>query len=333
VETDSLTKRRLDGGELDALVRAAFGPAATLAAVEELHGGTYNAAYAVRLDDGADLVLKVAPPPGLRLLTHEVDLMRTEVELYRRAADAGVPVPTVVATVFDRTVVGSDAVFLSRVPGADLHATGATLGPDAVAAVRAQAAAAAARLHTVTGAAYGYPLRGSRTWQPTWRAAFGAMVEDILADARRLAYPLPVPADRIEAAVRRHADALDAVDRPALVHFDLWDGNLFCAGGRLTGVIDGERAFYGDPVAELASLCLFRPLDEAPELFAGYATAGLGSLEPSPAVRVRHTLYALYLDLVMLVEGPTRGYAGPRREALEEAVGGFVVERVDTLLG
>jgi hypothetical protein len=54
--------------------------------------GTYNAVYLVTLaGPDAEVVLKVAPDPGLRLLTYEVDLMRTEVEFYRRAGAAGVP--------------------------------------------------------------------------------------------------------------------------------------------------------------------------------------------------------------------------------------------------
>jgi aminoglycoside phosphotransferase (APT) family kinase protein len=270
----------------------------------------------------------VAPPPDLALLTHEVDLMRTEVEFYRRAAPAGVPVPRVEAELFGRDIVGSDAVFLSRVPGTDLYASREVVAPGVTTDVRRQAAEATARLHTVTGDAYGYPLRGSRTWQPTWRGAFGAMVDVLLDDARRTAFALPVPAETIADAMRRHADALDAVDRPALVHFDLWDGNIFHLDGRLTGFIDGERALFGDPVAELASLCLFRTLDDAPELFEGYL-----ALAPTPSVRARHALYALYLDLIMLVEGPTRGYGGPEREAFEERLRGQVAERVDALRG
>jgi hypothetical protein len=70
----------------------------------------------------------------------------------------------------------ADYAFLSLVPGDDLHTLQADLPAPEVAAVRMEVAALAARLHTVTGPAYGYPLRGSRSWQRTWRGAFGAMV-------------------------------------------------------------------------------------------------------------------------------------------------------------
>jgi hypothetical protein len=91
---DSRTKRRVTAAELAALTARAFGPGGRPAAARELTDGAYNAVYAVTVD-GRELILKVAPPPGLKLLTHEVDLLRTEVEFYHRAGPAGVPVPEV----------------------------------------------------------------------------------------------------------------------------------------------------------------------------------------------------------------------------------------------
>ena len=73
----SLTKRRITESELRSLVRHGFGERARVSRWHELTGGTFNAAYWIRLIDDTELVLKVAPPPELKLLTHEVDLMRS----------------------------------------------------------------------------------------------------------------------------------------------------------------------------------------------------------------------------------------------------------------
>ncbi|WP_460808598.1 phosphotransferase family protein [Micromonospora zhanjiangensis] len=205
-----------------------------------------------------------------------------------------------------------------------------------MAAVRAEIAAQVARLHTVTGPRYGYPLRDSRSWQSSWRGAFGAMVEDILADATRLGTDLPATPDRIGALLRRHADALDAVDRPALVHFDLWDGNVMVrldgvGGARVTGLIDGERALYGDPVAELVSLTLFRDLADEPAILAGYAAAAPTPIVPTPGVRRRLALYTCYLYLIMLVEGATRGWSGPPHDERNARVAALLDEQLSRL--
>ncbi len=310
---ESLTKHRLAEAELVALVHAAFGPHTTVDKWTELTDGSYNAAFAVSLNDGQNLVLKVAPPPGLALLTHEVDLMRTEVDVYRRAAQVGVALPRTVFAGFDRTVIGSDYAFLSKVEGVAFESVRDTMTAEEISRVRLQVASAATRLHQVTGNAYGYPLRGSRTWQPSWRASFGAMVDDILDDAVRLDSTLPMPPERINDLLRRHADLLDDVDRPALVHFDLWDGNVFVApdpdeGWRVTGLIDGERALYGDPVAELVSLSLFRELDDV-------TVAPFGELTERDLLRLR--LYTTYLYVIMAIEGATRGWHDEERERHE----------------
>jgi aminoglycoside phosphotransferase (APT) family kinase protein len=318
---DSLTKRRASADELAAMAHHAFGSRADGATFRELPDGSYNVAYVVTLAESGDggakagagtteLILKVAPDPRLRLLTHEVDLMRTEVDFYHRAGQVGVPVPDVVHADFTRTVLETDYVFLSRVPGEPLDKIKERLTEPELAALRAELAGITARLHAVTGPAYGYPLRGSRSWRGSWRAAFGAMVDDILADARRLDSDLPATPDRIGALMHRHDAVLDAVDRPALVHFDLWDGNVFVepapdGGWRVTGLIDGERAFFGDPVAELVSLALLRDIADAPEILAGYP------MELTGDARLRLTLYTAYLYLIMGVEGVTRGFDSP----------------------
>jgi aminoglycoside phosphotransferase (APT) family kinase protein len=269
---DSPTKVPVTDAELAAMVRRGFGAQARITGCVELTDGTYNAVYRIRLADGApgdasrggvalstaapgevELVLKVAPPVELDHLSHEVHLMRTEVDFYRRAAPAGVPVPGVAYADLGRDLIPRDYAFLDLLPGQALKDVKADLSTVDLATIHRELGAAVARLHTLTGDRFGYPLRASATWQPTWRAAFLAMVDDLLADAARLAVDLPLPVPEIRARLHRHGPLLDAVDRPALVHFDLWDGNVFvrptAAGWRLAGLIDGERALYGDPCA------------------------------------------------------------------------------------
>ena len=64
---------------------------------------------------------------------------------------------------------------------------------------------------------------------------------------------LPVPPSRVAAVVEDASGVLDAVRRPALVHFDLWDGNVLADAGALTGLVDGERYLYGDPLVDFVS--------------------------------------------------------------------------------
>jgi aminoglycoside phosphotransferase (APT) family kinase protein len=88
-------------------------------------------------------------------------------------------------------------------------------------------------------------------------------------------------------------------------------GNILLHEGRITGIVDGERAFWGDPLAEMVSLALFASIEDDPAFLDGY-----GGIDFTDSARRRLALYRTYLYLIMLVEGAPRGYSGPDREAL-----------------
>jgi aminoglycoside phosphotransferase (APT) family kinase protein len=104
---------------------------------------------------------------------------------------------------------------------------------------------------------------------------------------------------------------LDDVTTPSLVHFDLWPGNILLRDGQITGIVDGERAFWGDPLAEMVSLALFGDIADDAAFLAGY-----GGIEFDDSARRRIALYQSYLYLIMLIEGDPRGYSGPDRASL-----------------
>lgn len=58
---ESFTKVKLNDSELKSAVQAAFGEEAVLVSAIELTGGFFNTAYDLELEDGRQLILKVAP--------------------------------------------------------------------------------------------------------------------------------------------------------------------------------------------------------------------------------------------------------------------------------
>ncbi|HEY3480059.1 MAG TPA: aminoglycoside phosphotransferase family protein, partial [Streptomyces sp.] len=262
----------------EALAAAGVDPASVVAS-EDIGGGTYNTAVRLKVSDGRRLVLKIAPSaPGL---SYEHDLLVTEAEYYRRVSG---PLPSVVGA-------GPGFLLMTELPGVPWSET-----PGAGPRLRAELGGIVAGLHKTTGDGYGYPQDPLR---PTWPIAFTAMMDAVLADAVKYGVPLPRPAAEVAHLVRRHEPLLELVTTPVLVHFDLWRGNILLDGDRVSGIIDAERAFWGDPVAEFVSLTLFRDLD--PELVEGYRAAGGPAPFDAPARR-RLALYHVYLDLIMVAE-------------------------------
>ncbi|MDD6307484.1 MAG: phosphotransferase [Clostridiales bacterium] len=54
----------------------------------------------------------------------------------------------------------------------------------------------------------------------------------------------------------------DAVTQPVLVHWDMWEGNIFIKDGCITGIIDWERALWGEPLMDDSQYQWVKPLFE-----------------------------------------------------------------------
>jgi aminoglycoside phosphotransferase (APT) family kinase protein len=312
---ESLTKRHLDAATLNALIAEAFGPQTGITDCRELGEGFFNAAFRLLLTDGRDVVLKASPPPGAALLTYERDIMRAEVEFFGRAAATGVPQPELLYAGFERTVIDGDFIVLSALGGVTWDSVRADLDDSQATALRREAGGHLARLHRVLnqGGSFGYPA-ASELSAPAWPDAFAVMLSALVDDADRYGVGLPVSGGELRETVRRHADALAAVTDPALVHFDLWPGNILITppeGGtppRISGLIDGERMIWGDPLMEFVGVDVFGRADRDLDLLAGYLGAG-GLIADEDGSRRRLALYHLYMQLLLLIEVVPRGYS------------------------
>lgn len=286
-----------------------------------LAGGEFAAVWRVDLASGDSVVLKAGPPPGVGLLAYEAGMIASEAAYLRLVADKApeVPVARVLAQGAGGTAPGAVdgdwvlTTFLRGTPLPELTASGTNTDE-----IRRDVGAALAPVHRITGDRFGYD--GDRPHGPTWRAAVVAMIESLLADATAWGVSQDVlPAARVRAALDRHGAVLDDVRRPALVHFDLWDGNVLAhpddAGTwRLSGLVDGERHLFGDPLVDLVSPFLFRRADDEPDhpLLDGYARATGLPLVLDASARTRLALYRMWLYVLMVAELPSRGRTGPQ---------------------
>jgi aminoglycoside phosphotransferase (APT) family kinase protein len=282
--------------------------------------------WLAQLEDGRRVVVKVGPPPDVRLLRYERDLIAAEARCFQLIAEHApqVPVPRVLHQ-------GSDWLVTTALAGETLHSLKQRDPSFDDHLVQVQVGAAMAALHGITGPAFGYD--GGRASGASWPDVFVDIVYDLLADARDWDVELPVEVEAVENALDRNADVLADVDRPALVYFDGWDGNLLVQSGpdgrpHLSGLVDGERFLYGDPLMDFVTPALFGRIEREPEhpFLQGYGRAPVAFDVRS---RRRLALYRMHLYLLMFVEMPSRGmseHTHPQRyerlcEELDQWVG------------
>lgn len=291
------TKLKLDEAALGLLVRETFG--ADPVETEELSDGWANTAYRIRLQDGRQVVLKLAPLPEVKQMRYEVKLMQTEVEMLKRL-EGVLSVPHVYVYDNSRRLVPSDYFVMEYLDGTPYNKLKPSLSQEERDAIEQELGRYNRILNEIRGNRFG-PYVAPAAEGAGWFEVFSGMMRDVLEDGKEMDVDMPASGVEILALVERCRHALEEVKEPRLVHWDLWDGNVFVREGRITGLIDFERALWGDPLLE----AYFRSGTLSEAFRRGY-----GLEAPfTPAEEIRRQLYDLYLNLIMHVERPYRQFA------------------------
>ena len=252
-----------------ARIEAATGRA--IASVSPLAGGCIAEVLKVTLQGAAPVVVKIAAPGGT--LDVEAYMLRY------LGTHSDLPVPRVIAAT-------PDLLVMTFIPGSG------TLN----AAAQTHAAELIAALHGITDRRFGHerdtligPLHQPNKPADRW--------VDFFRDQRlfylgRLAHGAGGLSDdtfrRLETLCSDLETWLQEPDAPALLHGDLWGGNVLVADGRIAGFVD-PAIYFGHPEIELAFSTLFSTFTEP--FFDRYRD--LRPISPE-FFEVRRDLYNLY---------------------------------------
>ena len=286
---------------------------------EPLTTGTYNALWRLTLRDGRRWIWKRPPAPTEKAtLRYEHNLLHGETTYYHAVHTLpDVPVPHLLHVHHQGDPPAVAGLLMTERPGTPWHTVDPSLTAAERTRLRHHLGCLVARVHTLTGPHFGYPAHPFGPPADTWTGTFTTMVDAVLDDAARYRVELPWPVDRLRHLLADAQDVLDEVTRPAPVHFDLWPGNLLLDGPpgarHLSGLIDAERMFWGDPAADFVSLALFDDIEHDEAFLTGYAEQD-GPVTLTDATRLRLHLYRCYLYLIMLVEVVPRRYS-PQQQA------------------
>jgi len=307
---ESITKNRQTPQTLRAMIAKAFGPDEVPGGedfAEELGHGWFNVAYRIRLQGGREVVLKIAPPPGVEVMTYEQGAMNIELAslaLIREHTD--VPVPDVLFADTGLELCDAPYFFMPYIDADNIGIIEGALSPEEMTGYWEQLGAHNAELNAIKGTGFG-PLLDPR--HPTWRAAFTQMIEDILANGECRGVDLGFDYDTVRAVLAEHEASLDEVTEPRFVEWDLWPGNVMVSGGRIVCIIDHERAFWGDPLMEAGFCGAELPaVSDAAAFARGWGRGPLTETE-----RVRRRLYGLHLLLIMVIETNYRGHTDTKQ--------------------
>ncbi|MDO7907459.1 aminoglycoside phosphotransferase family protein [Paenibacillus sp. JX-17] len=294
---ESANKTRLSPEQINEIVHTALNHSVRSAV--ELADGWANNAYSIELDTGERVVLKIAPPADVRLMRYEQHIMKAEVAALERAGELkGMPVPKVLIHDDTFSLAPAEYFMMEYVEGTPYNKAKPHLSKSEQDVIEEQIGQLNRLLNAVEGTRFGTFLESGQQ-KDTWREAFTLMIENVLQDGRDAGVELPVDDEVIEQEIQRRLPYLDEVQVPQLVHWDLWDGNIFVQNGQVTGLIDFERTIWGDPLIEY----YFGKFAGSDAFLKGYGRPVLTKSEQQ-----RRALYNLYLDLILVIESTYRGY-------------------------
>lgn len=292
---------QLSPAQIDILCRRAFGPEVCVIESTPLGGGTFNLVYHLELSHGSSVVLRIAPPSTSIPYWDDVALMRREYAIQPHLASLGSLIPPVLFVDFTRQLIDRDYMLQSYCAGERWEDVIDELDEADNLSLWRQFGAILRRLHDTTGEGFGWPAPGQ--WYATWVEAITVRFLQIIAYLEQ-GNQNTNSLHQVFAYLQAQPQRLAEVQRPCLLHGDLWCFNLLIdrqfTPPQIVGVIDADRAWWGDPLADMTNFLLAIRTEE-PEWQAPIAAfcGSYGPLAPDEAAKRRLTLYkAMHLGAV-----------------------------------
>lgn len=293
----SITKNHQSPETLYALAAAAF-PDKRVHTITELTEGMFNAAYHIDFMDDSASILKISAASEEGLLSNEINLMQAEVNAMELLRGHGVPfVPAVQYSDFSRTRCSGTFFFMEVMPGRSLSSCKHELSEETISTVMREVGQFQRLTTDFHRTRFG--LAGDKRQFDSLYDLVHYMFSNVLGDAARGGVDLGFKRCVLRTRLGRDRACFDEVKIPSLVHLDMWDGNIFVHEGHLSGVIDWERALWGDPFMDDR----FRTQSQHPAFLKSY-----GKTSFTPAEKRRLLWYDVFLYVTMLTECHYRQY-------------------------
>ncbi len=242
----------MDETQAEKLVKAHLGSGPWR--LRSFSGGKFAQTFSAEADDGR-YVLRVGPPDSVLQLFYEYRMMRQEPAIHERLlAETSAPVPPILTYDFSRKLIERDYLIMPMLEGLTLRE--ARLSGGTLARALRQWGMYVAQVHNITDAENRFGYLGGHNCmapQPTWPEAFAVMYRKELDDIVACGVYDDKTADAAMKLLEENLGVFEHCDTSHLMHGDLWVTNLLVSlQGEVTGVIDFDRACWGDVEWDLA---------------------------------------------------------------------------------
>lgn len=294
----AITKNHQMTENIRRMAKAAF-PCKTMESSIELTEGMCNAAYLVRFTDGSSSVLKIAAWKEQGRMSNEVNLMQAEVTAMKLVQKSGrVKVAEVQYYDTSKTLCSGDYFFMETLEGQSFISAAENYTEEEKQVIYYEIGQAERQITSIPGEAFGLLGDENHRYDTLFPFLY-RLILNVLSDAEKKQVEIGVPAEEILSRLEKDKSLFDQVKQPVLVHWDMWEGNIFVKDGHISGIIDWERALWGEALMDDR----FRRHTRNAEFLKGYGKESFTETEMR-----RIAWYDVYLYLTMMTEGSYREY-------------------------
>lgn len=293
-----ITRIRLNKEQLKNIVSSAF-PQNTLVDYTELTEGFCNTAYRLTLDDERRIILKVTSGKKEGFMSNEVGMMDSEVKAMKIVSEqTDIRVAKVFCYDKSRRIVDGQYFLMENLPGDSWYSQGALLSEEARQKLYRETGQLQRKLSRVHSDKFG--ILGDEEHRFDGQYEFlQYLMHNVVADADAVGVEFGVDGREILEALEPEEALFEEIKQPSLVHWDMWEGNIFIEKDRISGIIDWERAMWADPMMDDR----FRYHNRKDAFLEGFGIAELSMNE-----RRRILWYDVFLYLTMMTEPIYRQY-------------------------
>ncbi len=267
--------------------------------ITELTEGMCNAAYLLQFADGSSSVLKVAAENERGRMTNEKNLMRAEVRAMQlMEQQKKVKVAKVHYYDTSRTICNGDYFFMEALKGQSFYSAMSEMSEAEKNTIHYEIGEVERAISEIKGEFFGLLGDDEHRYVLLYEFVYD-LIRNVLKDAAAKHVDLGVEEKQVLMQLEKDSHFFAEVKKPMLVHWDMWEGNIFVYEGHVSGIIDWERAMWGEALMDDR----FRRHTRHEQFLRGYGKEVFSDEENR-----RILWYDILLYLTMMTEGAYREY-------------------------
>ncbi len=292
-----VTKNKQSNEKIMEMINKAF-PEKSLAQIQELTEGMCNVTYSITFSDGWECILKIAAKDTTGNTSNEIQLMAAEVTAMQLVREhCSFKVADVFVYDISKTICCGDYFIMEKLPGMNYIFIKDNLPVEVNRGIQKELGEISRQLCGITNQKFGF--LGDKKRYDSLSEFVQTMLQNLITDARKKNVELGFDVKWLIEEFEIEKNIFDEVTFATLVHWDMWEGNVFVEGNHVSGIIDWERAMWGEAFMDDR----FRKHNRNEDFLEGFGQQNFSKTELK-----RLRWYDIILYLTMMVEVFYREY-------------------------